>query len=72
MDEVRHLVDTYASGEPDVLRRDFYHSLCAAFTPAEVEDQLAAAGLHGLSVEVISDRHLVVHGTRGDVGPHPV
>jgi SAM-dependent methyltransferase len=62
-DEARRLVDTYAAGEPDILCRDFYHSLCAAFEPAEVEDQLAAAGLGGLSVSVISDRHLVVHGT---------
>jgi SAM-dependent methyltransferase len=62
--EARRLVDVYAAGEPDILRRDFYHSLCAAFEPAEVEDQLAAAGLAGLSVSVISDRHLVAHGTR--------
>jgi SAM-dependent methyltransferase len=60
--EARRLVDVYAVGEPEILRRDFYHSLCAAFEPAEVEEQLAAAGLAGLSVTVISDRHLVVHG----------
>jgi SAM-dependent methyltransferase len=60
--EVRRLVDEYAAGEPDILRRDFYNSLCAAFEPHEVEAQLAAAGLAGLAVDVISDRHLVVHG----------
>ena len=58
----RQLVDSYAVNEPDVLRRDFYNSLCAAFEPREVEAQLAAAGLAGLAVDVISDRHLVVHG----------
>lgn len=58
----RRLVETYAAGEPEILRRDFYHSLCAAFTPLEIEAQLAAADLAGLSVLEISDRHLVVHG----------
>ena len=59
----RRLVETYAAGEPEILRRDFYNSLLAAFEPREVEAQLAAAGLDELSVAVISDRHLVVHGT---------
>jgi ubiquinone/menaquinone biosynthesis C-methylase UbiE len=62
--EARRLVDEYAEGEPDILQRDFYNSLLAAFEPREVEAQLIAAGLDGLSVEVISDRHLLVHGTR--------
>jgi SAM-dependent methyltransferase len=62
--QARRLVDVYAAGEPDVLRRDFYHSLCAAFEPAEVEAQLAAANLAELSVSVISDRHLAVYGIR--------
>ena len=44
----RRIVDQYAAGEPEVLRRDFYNSLCAAFTPSEIEAQLAAAGLAGL------------------------
>ena len=58
----RRLVDEYASDEPEILRRDFFNSLCAAFEPGEVEAQLAAAGLAGLAVDLISDRHLVVHG----------
>jgi SAM-dependent methyltransferase len=62
-DEARRLVDQYAAGEPDILRRDFYNSLLAAFTPQEIEAQLAEAGLN-LSVDVISDRHLIIHGTR--------
>lgn len=60
--EVQRLVDEYAAGEPDILRRDFYNSLCAAFEPHEVETQLVAAGLAGLAVDVISDRHLAVYG----------
>jgi SAM-dependent methyltransferase len=60
----RRMVESYAAGEPDVLRRDFYHSLCAAFEPSEVEAQLEVAGLSELAVAVISDRHLVVHGVK--------
>lgn len=57
------LVEQHAAGEPDQLRTDFYNSLLAAFTPEEVREQLAAAGLEGLSVESVSDRHLLVSGT---------
>lgn len=62
-DEARRMVGQYAAGEPEILQRDFYNSLLAAFTPQEVEAQLAGAGLN-LSIDVISDRHMVIHGTR--------
>jgi SAM-dependent methyltransferase len=56
------LVERYAAGEPDILRRDFHASLLAAFTPDEVRAQLAAAGLGRLVVDVVSDRHLTISG----------
>ena len=56
------LVEHYSGDEPEVLKQDFYLSLLAAFEPEEVEEQLAAAGLSGLSVKVVSDRHLIVFG----------
>jgi SAM-dependent methyltransferase len=58
----RALVAEYAADEPEILRRDFYNSLLAAFEPDEVRRQLAAAGLGHFSVAAASDRHLVVHG----------
>jgi len=58
----RDLVEQYAAGEPEVLRRDFYLSLCAAFRPGEIRDQLKAANMSGLQVEIVSDRHLVISG----------
>jgi SAM-dependent methyltransferase len=61
-DAAQALVDEYAGGEPEVLRRDFYNSLLAAFEPGEVRTQLAEAGLADLEVEEASDRHLVVWG----------
>jgi hypothetical protein len=56
-------VDRHAPDEPDVLRRDFCNSLCAAFTPDEVRRQLADAGLGRLVVEPVTDRHMVIYGT---------
>ena len=56
------LVQKYSAGEPAVLRRDFYNSLLAAFTPAEVRRQLRAARLDWLRVRTITDRHLLVTG----------
>lgn len=55
------IVDQYAAGEPEVLRRDFFNSLCAAFTPEEVRAQLDAAGFPGATVAAVTDRHLVAH-----------
>ena len=60
--EASAIVDRYSAGEPDILRHDFFASLCAAFTPAEVRAQLADAGLSTLRVDVISDRHLAISG----------
>ena len=59
----RRLTDQYTEGEPEILRRDFYNSLLAAFTPEEVRCQLTADDLSALTVEVISDHHLMVWGT---------
>jgi len=51
-------VETYSGAEPEVLKRDFFHSLCAAFTLAEVTAQLREAGLdRALHCKMISDRH---------------
>jgi len=60
--QAEELVNTYAAGEPEVLRKDFYNSLCAAYTPAEVAAQLASRGLDGLALETASDRHFIVWG----------
>lgn len=60
--QAQALVAEHAGGEPQVLRRDFYNSLLAAFRPAEVEAQLSRARLGSLRVEAVSDRHLVAWG----------
>jgi len=62
--EARRLVETYSPDEPDILKRDFYNSLLAAFEIDEVKQQLKEAGLGGLKVTRVSDRHLIVYGIR--------
>jgi len=58
----KELVAEYASSEPEILKQDFYNSLLAAYTIAEVEEQLELERLLELKVLPVSDRHLVVHG----------
>jgi SAM-dependent methyltransferase len=58
----REIVDAYSGQEPEVLKQDFFNSLCAAFRPGEVRDQLASCGLDALDVSAVSDRHMVVAG----------
>ncbi len=60
-EDARSIVEFVSGGEPEILKRDFYSSLLAAFTPAEVEDQLRRVGL-ALTVDVVSHRHLRVRG----------
>jgi SAM-dependent methyltransferase len=60
--ELAWLVGEYAGDAPELLRRDFGNSLRAAFTAEEVREQLDQAGLGGLRVDIVSNRHLTVRG----------
>ena len=61
-ERVDWLVNEYSGNEPEILKKDFYNSLCASFEPAEIEQRLSNIGLSGLSVKIVSDRHLIVYG----------
>ena len=60
-ERLTELVELYAGQADPLLKQDFAHSLAAAYSLNEVEAQLEKAGL-SLSVEAISDRHLLVWG----------
>ena len=60
--EVHRLQQRHLPDAPAVLVQDFCASLVAAFEPAEVRQQLQAAGLAQLSVSAEDDRYLVVSG----------
>lgn len=59
--QARAIVETVTPNADSILKADFFNSLCAAFTVAEVAAQLRAAGLP-FSVSAISERHLLVKG----------
>ncbi len=60
--QAQEIVNRYAANEREVLKKDFYHSLLAAFRPDEVNSQLQMASLSGITARIISDRHLLVTG----------
>lgn len=60
--EAKTFTATYVGQEPEILRRDFYNSLLAAYTPDEVQWQLERAGLTALSIRLVSDRHFAIYG----------
>ncbi len=57
----REIVERVAPREHPILKEDFYNSLCAAFTVAEVRGQLESAGLP-LTVEAVTERHMRIKG----------
>jgi hypothetical protein len=61
-DAAQAIVDRYAAHQPPILRRDFYHSLLAAFTEDEVASQLAEMNFSRLLIDVPDDRHWMVGG----------
>ena len=58
----RQIVQQYAEHESALLRAEFYRSLLSAYTPREVRTQLDRAGLAGLQVGMVSNRHWDVWG----------
>ncbi|MDX8411163.1 MAG: class I SAM-dependent methyltransferase [Mariprofundaceae bacterium] len=62
IEQAEALVETYAADEPEILQRDFYNSLLAAFRPEEIWDQLRQAGLAHFDMAIESDRHLTISG----------
>ena len=61
--EARKLVEAYAEDAPELLRRDFFNSLLAAYRPEEIRAQLQQAGLPPLQIEIVSDRHMLIWGS---------
>lgn len=63
IEEARRLRNLHVNGEPEVLQKDFYNSLLAAFEIDEVKEQLSIANLGTLEVKQISDRHMIIYDT---------
>lgn len=61
--EAQEIVDRLSPDEPQVLRADFFNSLCAAFSKEDIEAQLRDAGLE-LTVEEVGEIHILAHGVK--------
>ncbi len=60
-ERAREIVETAAANEDPLLKRDFFSSLLASWTVAEVRSQLALT-LPNLDCRVVSKRHWLVSG----------
>jgi ubiquinone/menaquinone biosynthesis C-methylase UbiE len=58
----RQIVRRYAANEAPLLQAEYYRSLLASYTVREVRAQLDRAGLAGLRVAMVTDRHWDVFG----------
>lgn len=65
--DAERLRELYSAGDPPVLQQDFFNSLLASYRPDEVAAQLRGTPLSDLKIEVVSDRHFVVHGRAPEV-----
>jgi ubiquinone/menaquinone biosynthesis C-methylase UbiE len=60
--QAEQLLQTHAADEPEVLQRDFFNSLLAAYRPDDVQGQLKLQGIDNLQIRIVSDRHFIVFG----------
>lgn len=60
--QAKSIVKKYSAKESEILKKDFFNSLLAAYRIEEVKNQLKQARIDSLKVEAVSDRHLVIKG----------
>ncbi len=60
--EAKEIVGQYAASEPEILQRDFYYSLLAAFEIREIEQQLIEAQLTHFHIEQVGNRYVIIYG----------
>ncbi len=65
-DKADEIVRMYAADAPPLLQKDFYNSLLAAYTKEEIIEQLNTLSYNSLTVEIISDRHVLVWGKNNE------
>jgi len=61
-EEATRLLNSHAADAPQILRRDFFNSLLAAYEIEEVRAQLRVAAFPQFQVEAVSDRHMLIFG----------
>lgn len=66
--EVRRRVHAFSDGAHADVQRDFFNSLRAAYTRAEIRQQLDTAGLSGFTVTNLGDLHVIAGGVVAEHG----
>lgn len=61
-DAAMDLLKKHANLEPEVLQRDFLHSMLAGFTINEIQKQIKLAAFHSSYISAPDSRHWVVKG----------
>jgi len=62
VESAKALLQLYAADASPVLQKDFYNSLLAAYSAEEIQQQLEAMDLDHLTIDIVSDRHILVWG----------
>jgi len=63
-ERAREIVRLHATDAPELLKKDFYNSLLAAYTIDEIYEQIEISELDNLTVEIVSDRHIIIWGKK--------
>ncbi|HWB85706.1 MAG TPA: class I SAM-dependent methyltransferase [Bryobacteraceae bacterium] len=61
-ESAKRLVKRHGWEAPEVLRCDFFNSLCAAYKPEEVRHQIEEAGLPDFHVQAVGELHVLAWG----------
>ncbi len=64
LEKAEELVNLYAADASQILQKDFYNSLLAAYAVEEIQQQLKKVSLEYLTIEIVSDRHVLVWGCK--------
>ena len=64
VENAQELLKKYATDASPIMQKDFYNSLLAAYSVEEIRQQLKNSGLDSLTIDIVSDRHVIVWGTR--------
>lgn len=62
VESAKGLLQRYAADASPILQKDFFNSLLAAYSLNEIREQLDAAKLEHLFIDVVSDRHILIWG----------
>ncbi|MBI4847942.1 MAG: class I SAM-dependent methyltransferase [Nitrospirae bacterium] len=64
VESAKGFLQLYAADASPVLQKDFFNSLLAAYSVEEIQQQLEAMDLDHLTIDIVSDRHVLIWGKK--------